>query len=88
MYDICLILGGNAPVIAQRMSKEGANVILGAQDGSDLPIDQSVKPSGPSVPVSDIHLILEYDKNEEFGSFKAPRANRFIIHADRIGAKV
>ena len=77
--------GGNAPVIAQRMAKEGADVILGAQDGTDLPIDASVKPSGPSVPTSDIHLILEYNKDEQFGSFTAPRANRFIVHADRIG---
>ena len=70
------------------MAKEGADVILGAQDGTDLPIDPSVKPSGPSVPNSDIHLILEYDKNEEYGSFKAPRANRFIIHADRFGIRI
>lgn len=76
-------LGGNAPVIAQRMSKQGAQVVLGAQDAPDLPIDNSVKPSGPQVENSDVHLILEYDKNESFGTFTAPRANRFIIHADR-----
>ena len=47
------------------------------------PYFNSVKPSGPQVENSDVHLILEYDKNESFGTFTAPRANRFIIHADR-----
>ena len=65
------------------MAKQGANVVLGAQDSSDLPIDKNVAPSGPEVPQSDIHLILEYDKNEKYGEFTAPRANRFIVHADR-----
>lgn len=32
--------------------------------------------------VDDIHLILEYKTGDEFGIFKAPRANRYIIHSD------
>ena len=80
--NLILNLGGNAPVIALRMAREGAEVILGAQDSPDLPIG-NVSPSGPAVDVADIHLILEYKKGEKIGAFTAPRANRFIIHADR-----
>lgn len=32
--------------------------------------------------VDDIHLILEYKTDDEFGEHKAPRANRYIIHSD------
>ena len=64
------------------MAREGADVILGAQDSPDLPIG-AVTPSGPHVDVADIHLILEYKKGDTIGPYSAPRANRFIIHADR-----
>ena len=64
------------------MAREGAEVILGAQDSPDLP-NGIVSPSGPAVDEADIHLILEYKKGEKIGPFTAPRANRFIIHADR-----
>lgn len=30
----------------------------------------------------DIHMILEYKADEEFGALKAPRANRYIVHND------
>lgn len=30
----------------------------------------------------DIHMILEYKADEEFGKLKAPRANRYIVHND------
>lgn len=30
----------------------------------------------------EIHLIMEYDKNEEFAGYFAPRANRFIVTRD------
>jgi len=81
--DVKIALGGNAPVIAQRIAKNGGNVVLGAQNAADLPIDGRVVPSGPFVESSDIHLILEYDKNEKFEESSATRANRFIVHSDR-----
>jgi hypothetical protein len=43
---IIIVLGGNAPVIAQRIAKNGGNVVLGAQNAADLPIDGRVVPSG------------------------------------------
>ncbi|KAK8734069.1 hypothetical protein OTU49_006000, partial [Cherax quadricarinatus] len=30
----------------------------------------------------DIHLIIEYKAGESWGTYQAPRANRFIIHSD------
>ena len=79
-------LGGNAPVIANRMAREGARVYLGGQAGSDLDefgLHPRLTCAGPKVEQSDIHLIVEYDKNEKFDYLTAPRANRFIVHADQ-----
>ena len=43
-----------------------------------------MKSSGPKVKSADIHLIIEYDKNESLGeNLKSTRANRFIVHADQ-----
>lgn len=43
-----------------------------------------LKSSGPKVKSADIHLIIEYDKNESLGeNLKSTRANRFIVHADQ-----
>ncbi len=30
----------------------------------------------------DIHLILEYRREETWGQYTSPRANRFIVHSD------
>jgi len=79
-------LGGNAPVIANRMAREGARVYLGGQAGDDLDqfgLHERLTCAGPKVKSSDIHLIVEYDKNEKFDNLVAPRANRFIVHADQ-----
>ena len=79
-------LGGNAPVIANRMAREGARVYLGGQAGHDLDefgLHERLTCAGPKVKSSDIHLIVEYDKNEKFDHLVAPRANRFIVHADQ-----
>ena len=80
-------IGGNAPVIANRLAIEGARVILGGQDASDLTqagsLNSRLKSSGPTVPESDIHLIIEYDKGAKFGDLVSPRANRFIVHSDQ-----
>jgi ADP-dependent glucokinase len=37
---------------------------------------------GRDVKKDDIHLILEYKADEEWGIYKTPRANRFIVHND------
>jgi len=79
-------LGGNAPVIANRLAREGAIVYLGGQGSDDLKdfgLHSRLTSSGPKVDQSDIHLIMEYDKNDRFGELESPRANRFIIHSDR-----
>ncbi|GLH13472.1 ADP-dependent glucokinase [Gryllus bimaculatus] len=36
----------------------------------------------------DIHLIMEYKTGEEWGIYKSPRANRFIIHSDSVNPMV
>jgi len=80
-------IGGNAPVIANRMAREGAKVVLGGQESDDMKefnLHDRLKSSGPKVKSADIHLIIEYDKNESFGeNLKSTRANRFIVHADQ-----
>ena len=47
-------------------------------------LHERLKSSGPKVKSADIHLIIEYDKNESLGEkLKSTRANRFIVHADQ-----
>lgn len=78
-------LGGNAPVIAKRLAAEGLkDVTLGAYLSKPLFDDLSVKMSiaGQVVEVDDVHIILEYERDSRWQHLTAPRANRFIIHAD------
>ena len=69
------------------MAREGANVVLGGQESDDMKefnLNERLKSSGPKVKSADIHLIIEYDKNESLGdNLKSTRANRFIVHADQ-----
>jgi ADP-dependent glucokinase len=80
------VLGGNAPVMSQRLAMEGWDVLLGARLSP-----ATLKTLHPSVQLSinsssdikeDVHLIMEYDLNAEWGRYKSPRANRFILHND------
>lgn len=45
-----------------------------------LPTD--IKITGDPIEQDDIHLIIEYKTGDEWGPYKAPRANRFILHND------
>jgi len=86
-------LGGNAPVIANRLAMEGADVILAGRMSKILKdkirpgitlTGQADQSSGNAIDTKDdVHLILEYKRNEEWGKYKSPRANRFIIHNDK-----
>lgn len=79
-------IGGNAPVMANRFAMEGWKVLLGANMKS-LPRDRlhkSIRVSGEAKDVDrdDNHLIMEYDRDEVWGRYVSPRANRFIVHND------
>lgn len=79
-------LGGNAPVMANRLAREGCSVLLGAKMSEEAAkgLHDGVQLAGNATADhrDDIHLIMEYDKGERWGSYEAPRANRFIIHSD------
>lgn len=79
-------LGGNAAVMARRLAMEGFDVLLGARMGNSAleTIPDSVKVIGNSIPRSDVHLIMEYKTNDQWGQFISPRANRLILHNDRV----
>lgn len=79
-----VLLGGNAPVMANRFAMEGAEVLLGAQGSPDLTqfINPEITMAGGSVNHSDIHLIMEYKTGEKWGNYKSIRANRYIVHSD------
>ena len=80
-------LGGNAPLMARRFCVEGWKVLLAAKMSDEL---RNYIPSGIQIVGNqvneevrdDIHMILEYQADEVFGKYKAPRANRFIFHND------
>ena len=83
--DHRVALGGNAPVMAKRFAQEGAEVLLAARMTEDFKsnIDANIQVTGTNIDTDDIHLILEYKRNEVWGNWQAPRANRFIVHSDR-----
>ena len=78
-------LGGNAPVMANRFQKEGCKVLLGTQMSENLHtlIDKEIQVTGSLGRKDDIHLVLEYDKGNEWKAYTSPRANRFIVHNDQ-----
>jgi len=77
-------LGGNAPVMAARFVKEGAKVLLGAKLSPGLAqwVPEGMTVAGGEIETDDVHLILEYKREEEWRGIKSPRANRFIVHHD------
>ena len=77
-------LGGNAPVMAARFAREGARVLLGAKLSPSLQhwIPEGMRVAGGAVAEDDVHLIVEYKRNEAWGEVTSPRANRFIVHHD------
>jgi len=77
-------LGGNAPVMAARFAREGAKVLLGAKLSPGLAewIPEGMEVAGGDIDDDDVHLIMEYKRNEEWDGVVSPRANRFIVHRD------
>lgn len=80
-------LGGNAPLMARRFFLEGWKVLLAAKMSATLKkyIPEGIKVVGVldnEEIKDDVHMILEYKADEEFGPYTAPRANRYIIHND------
>ena len=71
--------------MANRFALEGANVLLAAKMSKNFQqtIHENIQVIGDVIEKDDIHLILEYKRNEHWGNLKSPRANRFIIHSDR-----
>lgn len=87
-------LGGNAAIMARKLSKLGAEVYLSGNVG---PVAASLLPSSvhtlssssssSSVPADDeVHVILEYPRGLTMGEYTASRANRFILTADLANA--
>ena len=81
-----LSVGGNAPVMANRFAMEGWRVLLGAnmKEESCMKLHKSVTVTGKAddEEFGDYHLVLEFDLGEEWGQYRSPRANRFIVHND------
>ncbi|KAM7539115.1 hypothetical protein Aperf_G00000056871 [Anoplocephala perfoliata] len=86
-----LSLGGNAPVMASRLAREGAEVTLAsrlsAKEIQALPPKIKVlkAPSAfglPETPKTDVHLVMEFDKGTVWRNITAPRANRYILIQD------
>ncbi|CAK1582984.1 unnamed protein product [Parnassius mnemosyne] len=80
-------IGGNAPLMAKRFYLEGWKVLFGAKMSKKLksyiPEEILVVGDNENEEVrDDIHMILEYKADERFGEYKAPRANRYIMHND------
>jgi len=78
-------VGGNAPVMALRFALEGAKVLLSAKITEDMRrgLHESIAVAQSSVvDEDDVHLILEYKREEKWGKYVSPRANRFIVHSD------
>eukprot|EP00094_Tigriopus_californicus_P001080 TCALIF_01045-PA protein Name:"Similar to Adpgk ADP-dependent glucokinase (Mus musculus)" AED:0.27 eAED:0.27 QI:205/0.53/0.35/0.64/0.92/0.85/14/0/1299 len=78
-------LGGNAPVMALRFAQEGAEVLLAGRMSPELKksLPTMITVAGSDhVAHDDVHLILEYKRNQVWQQYQSPRANRFIVHSD------
>ncbi|XP_013136312.1 PREDICTED: ADP-dependent glucokinase [Papilio polytes] len=80
-------IGGNAPLMAKRFFLEGWKVLFGAKMSKKLktyiPEEILIVGDNENEEVKDdIHMILEYKADAMFGKYKAPRANRYIMHND------
>ncbi|KAM5164929.1 ADP-dependent glucokinase-like isoform 1-T2 [Mantella aurantiaca] len=77
-------LGGNAPVMANRLAAEGCDVLLGgrlSQEEASVLSDR-IQVAGEPVTDADIHLIMEYPTGAKWGNHISRRANRYIVHSD------
>ncbi|XDV53507.1 hypothetical protein PO909_021989 [Leuciscus waleckii] len=81
-----LYVGGNAALIGQKLaSNPQLEVLLCGPVGPklhDMLDEQIVVPPESLQEADEFHLILEYKSGEQWGSSKAPQANRFILSHD------
>ena len=88
-----LFTGGNAALIGQHLVETAGGrprkVRLVSAVGPQLKklLHKDIEVPGDSEAEEDeVHLILEYKLGEKWGSYTAPRANRFIFSNDRTNA--
>ncbi|XP_022127582.2 ADP-dependent glucokinase [Pieris rapae] len=87
LKDTRWAIGGNAPLMARRFFMEGWKVLLAAKMSEQLKknIPKEIEIVGVDENEEikdDVHMILEYKADEQFGIYKSPRANRYIMHND------
>lgn len=71
--------------MASRFVKEGCDVLLASKMTSRLQknLNKDIKTvGGDLLDKDDVHLILEYKADAEWGPYTTPRANRYILHHD------
>ena len=74
--------------MAERVFMEGAEVLLGTVMseewfGQHYNNSEKVKLVSPLGPIRDIHLVLEYDREQQWGMLPiTQRANRFYLNHD------
>ncbi|XP_069811181.1 ADP-dependent glucokinase-like isoform X3 [Dendropsophus ebraccatus] len=77
-------LGGNAPVMANRLAAEGCDVLLGGRLSPEeiSVLSDRITVAGDPITDADIHLIMEYPTGAKWGNHISRRANRYIVHSD------
>lgn len=87
-----LYVGGNAALIGQKLaSNPDTEVLLAGPVGPKLHelLDEKIVVPPESLQETDeIHLILEYQTGERWGTVVAPQANRFIFSHDESNARM
>ncbi|XP_073688125.1 ADP-dependent glucokinase isoform X2 [Garra rufa] len=81
-----LYVGGNAALIGQKLASNPEIVVLLCGPVGpklhDMLDEQIVVPPESLQETDEFHLILEYKSGEQWGSSRAPQANRFILSHD------
>ncbi|XP_056595653.1 ADP-dependent glucokinase isoform X2 [Triplophysa dalaica] len=81
-----IYVGGNAALIAQKLASNPHLVVLLCGPVGpklhELLDEQIVVPPESLQETDEYHLILEYKSGEQWGSSRAPQANRFILSHD------
>ncbi|XP_016316631.1 ADP-dependent glucokinase isoform X1 [Sinocyclocheilus anshuiensis] len=81
-----LYVGGNAALIGQKLASNPELVVLLCGPVGpklhDMLDEQIIVPPESLQEMDEFHLILEYKSGEQWGSSRAPQANRFILSHD------
>ena len=82
-------VGGNAALMSVALAQHGVPVTLAGPVGPNVRalLPDTVVPHSTQ-PHDEVHFILEYATGEQLGDTTAPRANRFIVHADTANARL